>query len=89
MTVDVFGFPRFMGVSTGCGIAERSAPVIDPLMHWECPVCEFDDGEAGYLLPDGDHWCPMCAEDNGRDTRLRMTRIAESDPVTSANQERP
>jgi hypothetical protein len=27
MTVDVFGVPRFLGVSTGCGIAGRSAPV--------------------------------------------------------------
>lgn len=55
-----------------------------PLMHWECPECEYDDREAGYLLPDGDHWCPLCASDSGHDVRLRMTRIHEPEVPSDA-----
>lgn len=47
-------------------------------VYFECPDCGFDsvlhqttaDGTPGY--------CPICAEDNGRDVRMRR-RVADSD----------
>ncbi len=39
--------------------------------HFECPVCGFDDDEAGALAPEHAIYCGMCAGDNGRDVRLR------------------
>lgn len=49
----------------------------DLLWHFVCPECEFDDGELGRLLPYGTHYCPICAEDNGRDVRLTLTHSQE------------
>lgn len=38
--------------------------------HFECPVCEFDDGELGRLATEHEIYCGMCAADNGRVVRL-------------------
>lgn len=47
------------------------------LFRFECPVCEYDSDEAGSpprLVPEGKYFCPVCAEDNGRDVVMRLFR---------------
>ena len=46
-------------------------------LYWfECPVCEYDSGEAGgQLVPRGEHLCPLCAADNGRDVAMRLLPV--------------
>jgi hypothetical protein len=56
----------------------------EPLYHFECPVCEYDDAELGRCLPWGDHYCGLCWADNRRAVRLRLTRIQETEMGPSA-----
>lgn len=45
-------------------------PKVPQFYHFECPVCEFDDKEAGALATERRIYCGMCAGDNGRDVLL-------------------
>jgi hypothetical protein len=49
--------------------------------RFECPECQFDHEEAGRLATDAEVYCGMCAEDCGRDVRLRRW-LASGDPST-------
>jgi hypothetical protein len=39
--------------------------------RFECRECQFDHEEAGALATDAEIYCPICAEDTGRDVLLR------------------
>ena len=39
--------------------------------HFECPVCEYDDKEAGRLADETQIYCGMCAGDSGKDVLLK------------------
>lgn len=32
--------------------------------HFECPDCQYDDKEAGFLRTDDEIYCPMCWADS-------------------------
>lgn len=40
--------------------------------HFECPECEFDDKEAGWLAERSPLFCPLCLIDTGHFVPLRM-----------------
>jgi hypothetical protein len=55
----------------------RGRQVTERLFHFECPVCGFDDNEAGSLASESQIYCGLCAEDNGKDVLLKR-RLAET-----------
>lgn len=38
--------------------------------HFKCPVCDFDDKEARYLLDENETICPLCDQDNNHPVTL-------------------
>ena len=46
-------------------------------IYFECPMCEFSSVQKSTFS--GDDYCPMCAEDNGRDVSMHMRVCQESD----------
>lgn len=46
--------------------------------HFQCPVCEFDDKEAGRLAQESETNCPLCAGDTGHFVLLK--RWPENEP---------
>ena len=49
----------------------------DDFRYYECPVCQFD---VVLKKPIETHpYCPICAEDNGRDVRLNSRACLSTD----------
>ena len=51
--------------------AASPAPESERRWHFECPVCQFDDKEAGRLATDTERFCTLCSEDSHRLVALR------------------
>ena len=47
--------------------------------YFECPVCEFNSVQKAAF--NGSEYCPLCAEDNDRDVKMRRRLCLETDVV--------